>query len=103
MIGDPGRAFHNGFAYGPPGGELRHLRHVAHAQPASQRQLAAIGSVRAGQNAQQGSLARPVRPDEPYALALGQGKADAVEQRSRAERLGQVLGCGKDRHGGAGV
>jgi len=99
VIVQPCHTLHDCLAHRQPRGELGHLRHVADAQPSPQRQLAAIRGVRARQDTQQRGLARPVGPDETDALALGQGEADAVEQRARAERLAQVLGCGEDRHG----
>ena len=84
-VGEACRWFQHRLAHGLPRTKDGHLGHVPHAQPPAQRQLALIGRVHAGQDAQQGGLARTVGADEPDALALGQGKPHALEQGTRRE------------------
>ena len=77
--------------------EPRHLFQQRHPQPALARHRAAIGRVQPGQDPQQRRLPRAVRPDEPDALALGDGEAHAFEQGPHPERGAEVLRGQQDR------
>ena len=98
-IGEVAGASEHCLAYVQSCRERRHLLEVAHAQAATSRDLARVGHVRSGEQAQERRLARAIRPDEPDPLALGQGERHPLEQGPAAERLRQSAGSNQNGHG----
>src|SRR5581483_11275049 len=74
------------------------LRDVAETQKLSRRNDAVIGSDAARDNLEERGFACPIRADETDALALGNGQGKAFEQRTRAERFGNILAAQQQRH-----
>ena len=81
------------------GGELGDLRQQAEARAGVQRDLAGVGFVQPGEDAQQRRLAGPVGADEPDPLAGVDLELDALEQRRRAVPAGHVR-AGQEEHAG---
>src|SRR5205823_3685767 len=71
------------------GGELFGLLEQGGAGAGVQADLTRVRDVLAGQNAQQRRLTRPVRGDQPDALAMKQLKTNVFEQRAGVEAARQ--------------
>jgi hypothetical protein len=74
------------------------LRQMAHARPASQRDVAAVRALLACDDPEQRGLARAVHADEPDVLRLVDRERDAVEDHAPAVALTQVADV-EDVHG----
>jgi len=74
-----------------PGVEDGVLRHVADPQALARRPDSRRGLLEAGQDLQEGGLAGPVRPHEAHVVALEDAEREALEERRRAEGLGDLL------------
>ena len=59
-------------------------------EPAADADLAAIGGGEPGDDAQQGRLPAPARPDEREQLAVGDVEVDVDQGARRSERLGDA-------------
>src|SRR5581483_2354611 len=74
------------------------LGEVAHAQAAAHGHGAGVGALQSGEDPQERGLARPVGSDEPRALALEEPQRQPLEERARAEALGEILTAEEDPH-----
>ena len=86
---------------GRPDRARRQLRHlVEHADPgaAAKEDLALVGTVDAGRQAQQRGLAGAVDPHHPDPVAVGHGEGEVLEQRPVRPPDGDALEIDEDGH-----
>ena len=79
-------------------GEFGVLRHVADARVAAHGDGAGIGLELAGEDPEQGGLARAVAADQAEALAFGDAERDVLEQQAGAEGFGEAGTAFEERH-----
>jgi hypothetical protein len=75
-----------------------HLWQVRRAPPGPPRDAAAVGGECAGQDLEQGRLSGAVRPDEPDAIAIGDGEAHGFEEGAGPEAVAKLERGQQDRH-----
>src|SRR5262249_1287628 len=87
----------------PAGCELRILLDISQAQQLARRNDAAVRLAQAREQAEQGRLARSVRPDQAEAVAIRDRERNSLKKAARAQRFSRGLAAQQKGHAVASI